>query len=292
MIHLDYQAPRPVKVLKKMGKMAALRLHNKRSQESVLGDAPITLSLTSYGERLKTVWYTIESLSQGEILPSRFILWVDENSGFDVADYPELARLEKRGLEILETRGDYGPHKKSYPYSVMTGGNENLLVNSDDDLIYPSEWLKTLYEASLAYPGEFLGLRAHNITLTADGKVAPYMEWAKGERFEALHSNFLTTGAGCIITPEMQRIIASAGEDFLEKAPRADDIWVNLLAVKHGIKRRLIDGKEMQLVSVPRTQATALHHSNVGGNQNDIQFSATMAPADLVVIAKDAPRIQ
>lgn len=291
MIHLDYRDPRPVKVLKKMSRMAALRLRNKRSKDSILGDAPITLSLTSYGERLKTVWYTIESLSQGDTLPSRFILWVDENSGFDVVDYPELARLAKRGLEIRETRGDYGPHKKSYPYSVMTDGEENLLVNSDDDLIYPSEWLKTLYEASLAYPGEFLGLRAHNITLTADGEVVPYTDWAKGERFEALHSNFLTTGAGCIITPEMQKIIASAGEDFLEKAPKADDIWVNLLAVKHGIKRRLIDGKEMQLVSVPRTQATALHHSNVGSNQNDVQFAATASSVDIKTIAQDAPRV-
>lgn len=215
MVSMDLTYSRPKKIAVKSAAMFRLRLLNARSSKSVLGEVPITVSLTSYSDRLKTVWYTIESLAQGSVLPSRFILWVDEED-FSLDHYPELKRLTKRGLEIRHTK-NYGPHKKAYPYCVETAGEENLLVTADDDILYPKNWLKYLNEAATQYPGEFLGYRTHRFTLDAEGKIAPYRQWVYGEVNDALYSNFITTGAGTIFPASLQKALKEAGEDFSRK---------------------------------------------------------------------------
>lgn len=289
MLSLDLTYPRPLKIVLKSAAMGRLRLLNLFSKSSVLGNAPITISLTSYSDRLKTVWYTIESLAQGEVKPSRFILWVDEED-FSVDNYPELKRLQARGLEILRTK-NYGPHKKAYPYSLETRGEENLLVTADDDLLYPKEWLRYLHEAAIQYPGEFLGYRTHRFTLDAQGQLLPYRQWIPGTVNEPLYSNFITTGAGTVFPAALQKAIAEAGEDFLEKSPKADDIWVNVLALRAGLKARKIDHQGMTFISIPRTQKIALHHQNVSGNLNDTQLAASISQQELDLVAQDAPRI-
>ncbi|MGH1978807.1 MULTISPECIES: glycosyltransferase family A protein [Rothia] len=289
MVSMDLTYSRPVKIILKSAAMGRLRALNAVSKKSIVGKAPITLSLTSYADRLKTVWYTIESLAQGSVLPARFILWVDEED-FSVDNYPELKRLQNRGLEIRFTK-NYGPHKKAYPYCLETGGEENLLVTADDDILYPKNWLRYLNEAAAQYPGEFLGYRTHRFTLDAQGKVAPYKQWVYGSVNDALYSNFITTGAGTIFPAALQKALKEAGEDFLEKSPKADDIWVNVIALRNGLKARKIDHRGMTFISIPRTQKNALHHQNVAENLNDKQLAASITQHEIDLIAQDAPRV-
>ena len=78
------------------------------------GDAPVVVSLTSYGSRIRAVHLAVESMVHGTVRPQRLILWLREADV--VADPPApLARLVRRGLELRCTE-DWGPHQKYYPY--------------------------------------------------------------------------------------------------------------------------------------------------------------------------------
>ena len=130
------------------------------------------------------------------------ILWVSDD-GFDVAAYPRLARLEKRGLEILPS-ADFGRHKKSHPY-VEAYAADGLDLVTADDIMYPQGWLAGLIAGRRAHPGEFVGYRAKRVLLDAAGDLAPYAEWPSADVGESGPRVFLPGGAGVVFP---QRLIA------------------------------------------------------------------------------------
>ena len=115
-----------------------LRNHFSRSAISIGGHGPV-VSLTTYGKRANKAYLAIESIARGSLLPSRLILWLDEQVLYDDLPAP-LFRLTRRGLEIKLCK-NYGPHKKYYPYVESQTTFTSPLVTADDDTIYPRSWL-------------------------------------------------------------------------------------------------------------------------------------------------------
>lgn len=290
MVSMDYTDPRIIKIFKKSSKMAQLDVQNRFTKKSVTGESNVAVSLTSYGPRLKDVWYTIESIAQGEVKPKRLILWVDD-SEFSIESYPQLKRLMKRGLEI-KTTINYGPHKKYYPYVQETRGKDLPLVTADDDIIYPRQWLKNLYIVHQQNPNLFLGYRAHRFTLTTDGKsLIPYSEWYPAtENDPESFSVFLTGVAGILYPLSLQQNLVDTEKFFMDLCPKADDIWINTQAFRSGIKAKMISASEMSFMSIPGSQKYALHASNVSENQNDVQLKKVIKDSDIKLLANDAPR--
>ena len=99
--------------------MLPLKAANRFKRSSFLRGGGPVVSLTTYGKRIGTVYLTIESIARGYTLPSRVILWLDEESVFDNLPV-SLQNLRKRGLEIKLCK-NYGPHKKYYPYVEYVG---------------------------------------------------------------------------------------------------------------------------------------------------------------------------
>ena len=124
--------------------MLRLWLRNWITNSTVVSPAGPVVSMTSYGNRIRTVYLTIESIGQGDVLPSRLILWLDDRSQFDHL-LPSLIRLKHRGLEV-KFCPNYGPHKKYYPYVESHGSFNVPLVTADDDVLYPKDWLKCLLD--------------------------------------------------------------------------------------------------------------------------------------------------
>src|ERR1700761_4729145 len=81
-------------------------------------NAPITdpggpvVSLTTYGARSRKVYLVIESIARGTMLPSRIILWIDNENLFNNLPL-SIKRLVQRGLEV-KLCPNYGPHTKYY----------------------------------------------------------------------------------------------------------------------------------------------------------------------------------
>lgn len=271
---------------RKARRLAALKVRNLHSKKAIVdASATVDVSLTSYGDRLSTVAYAIESIAQGNLLPRRFVLWVDQD--LDVSAYPMLERLVSRGLEIRRTN-NYGPHTKIYPFAVHLREPGIGVVTADDDCLYPAQWLSGLADGARKHPNEILGYRAAAVTFDPDGQVMPYAQWRRLTGLETGSHVLLTGVAGVYYPFEFLAKLAGHGEQFLLDCPSADDLWLHRIALIENIPVRMIDAAKMYILSIPRTQKNPLHELNVSQGRNDTQFAAINSAADLEKMRRSA----
>jgi hypothetical protein len=251
--------------------LTGLRLANRYSARRVTGAAPVVVNLTSYGHRLQSVFYAVESIARGRVRPRRLILWLDDA---DVLAAPpaQLRRLQRRGLELLPCP-DYGPHKKQFAYANSTHHQGLPLVAADDDVLYPRHWLAQLLAAHRAHPEDVHGHRTHRIRFV-DGDVAPYTAWTPGRGTTAGFDVFCTGVSGIIYPPRLLTALAAEGDAFLRLAPFADDVWVHSVMVRHGFRGRQVAPAQAEYPAIPGTQSRTLYGRNVLAGGNDSQIVA------------------
>ncbi|TFD06023.1 hypothetical protein [Cryobacterium sp. TMT1-66-1] len=265
-------------------RLARLRLTNRLSRRSVTGSGAVVVNLTSFGHRIDLVFYALETIAAGRNRPARLILWLDDTA--TVAHPPAtLHRLARRGLEIRSCP-DFGPHKKQYPYALT--GPTLPLVAADDDVLYPRRWLAELLGAAARHPLDITGQRAHTITFDGDD-VAPYSRWVAA-RGTAASFRTLCTGVSGIYYPlGLLAALRAEGDDFLRVAPRADDLWVYSVAVRHGIRARQVGERQAEYPAIPGSQRGTLYRQNVTEGGNDAQFAACVGALERERVLRDDP---
>jgi hypothetical protein len=235
------------------------------------------VSLTSFGRRARTVGFTIESIAQGRLRPSRLLLWLDEaellqNPG------PLLTRLKKRGVELLSTE-NLGPHKKYYPFVASQPTFDQPLVTADDDVLYPVDWLEQLALKYRRDPQSVHCYRARVVGL-AGSRFAPYATWAECSSDAPSHRHFSIGMAGVLFPPHVLSALRRSGDSFRDSCPRTDDIWLNLHAQRVGAKVRQVRETPEYFMLLPGTQKVGLLHANVESG-NDLALTRVYAPEDL-----------
>lgn len=250
----------------RMAELAALNVASRRP--AVARGGPV-VSLTSYGKRARTVAFTLESIAQGSLLPSRLLLWLDEP---ELLQHPPsmLRRLQRRGVEILRT-DDYGPHKKYYPYVASQRSFDAPLVTADDDVLYPRDWLAELVAAHGRQPDAVQCYRARVMVLSGD-RFAPYATWSDCCSTAASHRHFSVGLAGVLFPQAVLGELQRQGDAFRATCPRTDDIWLNLHAQRVDAKVRQVLETPRHFLLLPGTQQGALLHGNLqGGNDAALQ---------------------
>lgn len=242
------------------------------------------VSLTTYGKRIRTVCLAIESIARGSVLPSRVILWIDDEAVFGDLP-PGIRRLTRRGLEV-RLCNNYGPHKKYYPYLESLQKVEVPLVTADDDIFYPRHWLKGLVNAFQQFPDLVNCYRARVMVLNEDG-FAKYEDWKLAHSTKSRFCHCAVGVAGTIYPPTLQRIIKQEGTAFLNCCPKADDLWLHVQALRAGYKVRQVSEKRFPLFDIPGTQSTALYHRNMVRGENDAQIDLTYRASDIARLRKD-----
>jgi hypothetical protein len=271
-----------------------LRYINRRSRDSIVGDAPCVVSLTTYDVRVNSVYFAIESIGEGSVLPRRIILWIDDPEILNALP-DSLKRLQARGLEVLFSERNYGPHTKYYPYLLSQDGAHGLaadLVTADDDILYPRNWLADLVTArSRSREGRLIFChRAKRVKVVGDG-LAPYIEWADCRDVEPSVINFATGVSGVLYPAEFLRRLLNTGAGFLDSCPRADDVWLHYQAVVEGFRIQQVSDVPVLYPFVPRTQASGLVHANVLAGENDRQIANVYTPETVGRIVSEASNI-
>ncbi|MFT3906443.1 MAG: hypothetical protein QM718_09085 [Steroidobacteraceae bacterium] len=262
--------------------MRSLHERNLHSTQPVVAAGGPVVSLTSYGRRLASVFYTLESIGAGQLLPSRLVLWVD--ASLLQHELPAaLQRLMRRGLEVRGTR-DVGPHTKYFPQVMSEPHAQAPLVTADDDILYPTHWLEELARAASWRPELIHCFRAHVIRLDYQGQLAPYATWPRCHSTQPSHLHFATGVAGVIYPPAMQAALRSEGDRFARCCPKADDIWINVTALRRRIQVRQIVPLGARFYELPGTRTGALARDNVQGGGNDRQLAATYGSDDLKML--------
>jgi hypothetical protein len=262
--------------------LAALKAINARSSRSVLGSADVVVSLTTFGPRLESVAYTIESIAAGRVRPARLVLWLDDPGAF--ATRPaSLRRLEARGLEVGLTE-NYGPHTKYFPALTGAIADDLPIVTADDDILYPRSWLAGLLTAAEQHPGVVNCYRASVVALRAD-RVASYGDWPRCTDTETSLARFGTGVSGVHYPVTMLHELQRRGTDFVERCLKADDIWLHWVALRAGIPVRQIAPKARHFPLLPGTQEQSLMADNVMLGRNDDYVADLYESADVAALA-------
>jgi hypothetical protein len=262
-----------------------LRRRNLMAEASVVAPGGPVVSLTTFGARIQSVYLTLESIAAGVRLPSRLIVWIDDPEAFHNRPL-SIRRLEARGLEVHLTR-NYGPHTKYFPYLLSTETFSLPLVTADDDVLYPASWLAKLWSAYCENPRVVICHRAHLIPII-DGAFAPYVRWRGCQSTKPSVRHFATGVSGCIYPPEFLHLLKLAGSGFLECCPKADDIWINVNALRAGFKVMQVGPRSLNFPFLPGTQDHGLSPVNVGDGENDRQIARTLTPSDIERILSDS----
>jgi len=246
--------------------LLVLRVRNRFSSASALGDAAVMVSLTSYGTRIGSVAYAIESIAAGSTRPRRLVLWLDDAERF-AARPASLRRLERRGVEVRLTE-NRGPHTKYYPSLPLAIADGLPLVTADDDILYPPQWLAGLVAAGLQHPDVVNCYRASLVALR-EGAVAPYVDWPRCTDTKTSAAHFATGVSGVRYPVSMLEELARRGEEFLERSAKADDIWLHWVALRAGVGVRQVSPRARHFPYIPGTQEATLVSGNVGQGAND-----------------------
>lgn len=226
-------------------------------------DNKIILSLTTYGERINTVYLTIETLLNQTKKADKIILWLAEDE-FNRDNLPStLKEQEKLGLEIGFCK-DIKSYKKLIP--TLKKHPNDIIVTFDDDLLYRLDTLEKLYDAYLNDPKCIHCIRGRKIKSNILGELQSYNKWKNSFNYFKASYKIIPIGVGGVLYPVNCFYKDILKEDlFMTLAPRADDIWFKAMTFKNGFKCKIVkqDKKKIKKLNyIDGTQEKSLFNSN------------------------------
>ncbi|NLF91105.1 MAG: glycosyltransferase [Corynebacterium marinum] len=250
-------------------RMIPLAWNNHFSRRRFPREGDVVISLTSHGDRLDRVHYTLESLARGTV-KAPVVLWLDEKDYR--GEWPKtLRRLVGRGLQVRCSDGLYGPHTKYWSQFREVAGTGKRVATVDDDMIYPEWFLERLLFVGDLRDDAVIAYRAHRIELR-DGDLLPYVKWTAADTCWASFLHFATGVSGVLYPASFIAYVVEQGDVFRELSPRADDVWLHACALRSGHRIRQVYASPRNFAVVPSTQGGALVIGNtlMGGNDEQI----------------------
>lgn len=240
-------------------------------------DNSVVISLTTYSKRINSVHIAIESLGSQTKKAKRIILWLDKDE-FDDGNLPAaLIKQQKRGLEIRYCENIYS-YKKLVPTLNIVDYDVFDIVTVDDDIIYPVDLIDRFILESKVSPNVVLCNRGHMITFDKNHNLNPYSKWKQKISKSEPSFDVFPTGIGGVFYPKgsLHELTCSV-QDFINLAPKADDVWFKAMTTINNIKSKVIERDvnfNEEFFEIQGSQAIGLFLSNVRNNENDLQISA------------------
>lgn len=229
----------------------------------------VIVSLTTYGERLRTVDLSIKSILAGEVLPDRIILWLDKDTKGELPE--NLIELEDFGVEIHRDVDNLKPHKK-YFYAISENPS-SVVITIDDDIMYTQDTVSALMTGFAAHPGCIIARRVHRV-LWDEGslELLPYQSWDwEWHDDSEPHMDLFATGVGGVLYPPGSLRSQAFDADVIKSCClNADDLWLKVNEVLEGVPVVWARTQRMHPWTVPNSQDTSLNSFNVLGGQNDV----------------------
>lgn len=233
----------------------------------------IIVSVTSYPKRIGTIKSVIDTILSQTKRADHVILWLaEEQFPNKEDDLPkELVAMSRQGLLDIRWCDDLRPHKK-YFYAFQEYPND-LVITVDDDILYPSNTIATLFASYLLYPNAVSASRAHIIAIN-NHEIIPYNYWIH-EINSLLHSpsmQLIATGCGGVLySPSLFRKEFFDKNAIISTCLHADDLWLKAMQVMSNVPVVLAKNYE-PLQYVPSSQDEALFQFNIRQQQNDVQL--------------------
>lgn len=232
-------------------------------------DIQVVVSLTSFPERIHSVYFSIKSLFLQSYKPDKIILWLAEEQFPEGVKDDNLLRLQENGLEIRFC-DDLKSHKK-YFY-VMQQEKDSIIITYDDDLIYPRKSIEWLMEKHKQYPQCVICNRGMEITFDQEENVKSYGEWKVLSDVGVKQPSSLimpSTGGGTLYPPGVLGEEAYNVENIRCLAWTADDLWMKAMELCYGIDVVKTRKYHRTFSVVEDEQVEKLSDKNCGAGEND-----------------------
>lgn len=236
----------------------------------------LIVSLTSYGERLSDLKYTLFSLVLQSVRPEKIIVWLGE--GETIPD--SLRMFERYGVEFAFCK-DTRSYKKLVP--TLCKYSDKYIVTADDDIFYEKDWLKKLWCTHLCYPADKITHIAHTVSFGSDGILLPYNKWRHNVHAATCGKMYFPTGVGGTLYPPTPVPECFLDENlYMKLAPNADDVWFYFMGILSGQNTRIVRQQcnRLKYVDIYKEYGlngkSTLQFVNVEQNQNDIQIRNVM----------------
>lgn len=259
------------KIDKKIDKLQVQGRFNKKEDELIV-------SLTTYGNRIYKLKYTLYSLIEQTIQPSKILVWLSENEFSNQSIPVDLKMFKNYGVEFCYT-DDVKSYKKLVP--TLLQYPTKCVVTADDDLYYKKDWLEKLWVQHQKYPNDIIAHIAHKVTFAKNDCVNPYKEWLKNIKKEK-GLLFPTSGGGVLYTNKSLFRDVVKKELFTKLSPTADDVWFFFMGYLMKQKVRLVERPYTRWVYVDIYKEYGLNDSdtlqsiNIEHNMNDKQIRNVM----------------
>lgn len=251
-----------------------------------LNCADIIVSLTSYPPRFSSLHKVIKSLLQQSLRPARICLWIAEKDMSLLP--PKVCAFERSGLDIQPVPDFQSYSKIIHCYQQYTG---SVIVTCDDDMLYPSEWLRLLYAHHLQSPSSVICHRARYMTFRPNGEINPYWLWPNLER-EAESLLVYPIGAGGVLYPANCFHDDLVRDDiFMKICQHGDDIWLKAMTLLNAVQCKKIHYYSRYFRHVKNSQHVALKQINTE-SRNDINVRQVFRKYDILQRLRNSPEFQ
>ena len=250
-------------------------LNKKFEKIGISEESSIIVSLTSFPERINTVWLTIVTLLSQTLKPKKVLLWLAK-SQFEGIELPDnLKRLEKYGLEI-KWCDDLKPHKKYY-YTVQEYPDDCVVI-ADDDIFYPENHLEILWNNYLKHPDCIIENKTHRIEYGVDNQYLAYNKWSNRI---VENPSYLLVPIGCngVLYPPHSLPEYTFDKNYItEAALYTDDLWLKLCAIRNNKMTFSCMENELVYFDCIKAGKVGLWKSNTKGiNRNDMVWKRLMS---------------
>ncbi len=190
----------------------------------------VILSCTTTYQREDIFYYCAQSLLNQSLQPDIFLINISKESylkdeGFSIT--PHWMKSNKITVNWVENTGSY---RKLIP-ALKYADRDDLVITSDDDVIYGKEWLKDIVDAALADPDAIICAMARYMKKNFIGNWQNYARWSLVEKpFRGLF--IVPIGcAGIAYRKKNLDLEFLQNRKYLDIAPTTDDLWFKMASL-------------------------------------------------------------
>ena len=235
----------------------------------------IIISLTTYSTRIETVSLAIASIMHQSVKPDRILLYLDENE-YNMNNIPQILKKQQNlGVEIIFCE-DLKSHKKYY--FAMKDNPDAIIITIDDDVLYRSDLIESLYNSYKLFPNAVSAMRVHRMKFDESDRLISYNKWKQRDESKVLYpsiSLFPTGCGGVLYPPKCLHTDVFDVESLSKLCLCGDDIWLKIMAIRKNTKTVLAT-KNMNLEYIDGTQEIGLFNQNVFEDKNDAMLKAVI----------------
>jgi Glycosyl transferase family 2 len=192
----------------------------------------VVISLTTFPERLPTLWLTLSSLLAQTVLPEKIYVHVARDEVLPDRDQKYIDEYNNTDrVEIIIVELNFKSYNKLVHIWRNLSGKRVITV--DDDLYYDRSLLEKLVAASDALPDKIICGRGLCMLQKSEAEFIPFLFWPKAVEIAGT-GVFLQGAAGVLYPPGCLHTDVTNSVLFEELAPGNDDIWFHTAAVLHG----------------------------------------------------------